>query len=222
MGVKDIVRPLLGVRLISTIKQKVLFDGSADFWERRYSQGGSSGAGSYGVLAYGKARFINSFVQTNSVGSVIEFGCGDGNQLSLAEYPRYIGLDVSRSAIGMCITRFAHDPTKSFVFYDGAYLLDNSGWLAADLAISLDVIYHLVEDEIFESYMKQLFIAALRYVIVYSTNQELLRSAPHVRHRSFTSWVDSNLSDWKLINVQAGPSTTVDRADFYVYEKIGT
>lgn len=74
------------------------FGGSREYWEARYSQDGDSGSGSIGRLARFKAEFLNSFVLEHDVGSVIEFGCGDGRQLQLAEYPRYIGLDVSRVA----------------------------------------------------------------------------------------------------------------------------
>lgn len=34
----------------------------------------------------------------------------------------------------------------------------------AELALSLDVIYHLNEDEIYEEYMQQLFKAGIRYI----------------------------------------------------------
>ena len=90
---------------------------------------------------------------------MIEFGCGDGHQLSLAEYPGYIGLDVSRSAIGLCQRRFTGDRTKSFFLYDGACFTDRSSLFTADLAISLDVIFHLIEDAVFDTYMTHLFAA---------------------------------------------------------------
>ena len=99
----------------------------------------------------------SNFVQAHEIRSVIEFGCGDGNQLSLADYPRYIGLDVSRSAIELCKRRFAGDVTKSFFLYDGTCFADRAGLFTADLAISLDVIYHLTEEAIFEAYMAHLF-----------------------------------------------------------------
>ena len=90
---------------------------------------------------------------------MIEFGCGDGNQLSLAEYPSYIGLDVSRTAIGLCQRRFSGDPAKSFFLYDGTCFTDRAGVFAADLALSLDVVYHLTEDAVFETYLRHLFAA---------------------------------------------------------------
>src|SRR5689334_14993422 len=91
---------------IQTFKRK---GGSASYWADRYQAGGNSGVGSYGVLADFKAATLNDFVAANNVGSVIEFGCGDGNQLSLANYPRYLGLDVAKGAIELCRTRFGGD-----------------------------------------------------------------------------------------------------------------
>jgi hypothetical protein len=64
--------------------------------------GGTSGPDSYNASAEAKAAFLNEFVRARDVRSVIEFGCSDGNQLSLADYPSYIGLDVSRTAIELC------------------------------------------------------------------------------------------------------------------------
>jgi SAM-dependent methyltransferase len=218
MTVKDVVRPIPGVRQISLLRQRIHFDGSASFWERRYARGGTSGPGSYGTLARSKSEFLNDFVRSSSVQSVIEFGCGDGNQLSLAKYPSYIGLDVSRSAIGLCKTRFADEPDKSFFLYDSSCFVDRVGLFKADLALSLDVVYHLIEDPIFEAYMKQLFDAAERYVIVYSTNAVIRDDAPHVRHRPFSSWIDENCQRWRLKEVTGGPGSGPRRADFFVYE----
>src|SRR2546430_9246523 len=154
MTIKDLIRPIPGVRRMSIYRQRVLFRTSADFWERNYARGDTSGPGSYGAAAEGKAQFLNQFVAANNVTSVIEFGCGDGNQLSLARYPRYIGLDVSRQAIDLCERRFADDKTKSFFLYDGRYFHDHGRVLSADAALSLDVIYHLVEDDVFDTYIK--------------------------------------------------------------------
>ena len=72
-------------------------------------------------------EFLNNFVNKNNIDSVIEFGCGDGHQLSLADYPRYIGLDVSRTAIELCSHRFLNDPTKSFFLYDGSVFCRSCG-----------------------------------------------------------------------------------------------
>jgi SAM-dependent methyltransferase len=217
MYVKDLIRPLPGVRTISLLRQRAAFRGSARYWELNYARGGTSGAGSYDALAEGKAAFLNDFVRTYEIGSVIEFGCGDGNQLSLASYPAYIGLDVSRTAIQWCQQRFGDDPAKSFFLYDGGCFTDRAGVFTADLALSLDVIYHLTEDEVFETYLAHLFAAGRRYVIIYATNGERNGTAPHVRHRHFTPWVEAHRPDWRLLDVTPGPNHGPGRADFFTY-----
>lgn len=101
--------PVLGrvVRVIwSAFRSHSDFPGSLAYWENRYSAGGTSGSGSYDQLAVYKAQVINGFVDAHAVTGVLELGCGDGNQLKLARYPRYLGLDVSNSAIERCRTLF--------------------------------------------------------------------------------------------------------------------
>jgi SAM-dependent methyltransferase len=219
MNVKDIMRPLPGVRRASLLRQRIAYTGSARFWEENYAEGRTSGSGSYGALAEGKSQYLNELVRARGVRSVIEFGCGDGNQLSLGEYPSYIGLDVSRSAIELCQRRFADDSSKSFFLYDGGCFADRAGLFIADLALSLDVIYHLTEDAVFEAYLAHVFAAGQRLVVVYSTNAELSGTAPHVRHRHFTPWVEANCPGWTLTGVTRGPSAERARADFFVYER---
>ncbi len=219
MNVKDVLRPLPGLRQASLLRQRLAYTGSARFWEETYTQGATSGNGSYGTLAEGKSQFLNRLVRERAVHSVIEFGCGDGNQLSLADYPSYIGLDVSRTAVSLCQRRFADDPTKSFFLYDGTCFTDRANLFAAELALSLDVVYHLTEDAVFETYLTHLFAAAQRLVIVYSTDMETGGTAPHVRHRRFTPWVEANCPGWTLTKVTSGPNTQTARADFHLYER---
>ncbi len=194
------------------------FENSADYWERRYASGGNSGAGSYSKFAEFKAEFLNEFVRERSVRTVIEFGCGDGNQLSLAQYPEYKGYDVSRVAVELCRKRFASDATKTFG------LISEYKDEAADLALSLDVIYHLVEDAVFEAYMRMLFAASTRHVIVYSSDADVSESVPHVRQRKFSKWVQENISNWALVDripnryPYRGDGTKGSFADFFVYQ----
>src|SRR5260370_10285215 len=218
--VKDLIRPLPGVRQVSLLRQRMGFHGSALYWERNYARGGTSGPGSYDALAEAKAAFLNDFARAREVRSVIEFGCGDGNQLSLAGYPSYTGLDVSRSAIELCKRRFAGDPTKSFFLYDGACFSDRAGLFTADLAISLDVIYHLTEDAVFETYIAHLFAAGARFVIVYATNRAISATALHVRHRYFTQWVEAHGQACQLLQVTPGPNPGHDRAEFFTFERV--
>lgn len=220
MTAKNLLRPLPGVKRLSLLRERLSFTGSAQYWERNYARGWTSGDGSYGALAHGKADFLNAFVRERHIRSVMEFGCGDGNQLSLAEYPRYVGMDISQTAIDLCKLRFRDDPTKSFFLYDGARFVDRAGLFTADLALSLDVVFHLVEDLVFETYMAHLFAAGQLYVVVYSTNSSIGGTAPHVRHRQFTSWVEDNCPQWRLEQLVEGPNSDVGRADFFVYRRL--
>ena len=192
---------------------------SREYWEQRYSMGGTSGAGSYDKLAEFKAEVINSFMKNYQINSVIEFGCGDGNQLSMFDFPSYIGLDVSRTAIKLCIERFKYDKSKSFFLYDSICYKDNQAIFKADLAISLDVLYHLVEDNIFELYMNHLFESAERYVIIYASNFNS-KQTNHIKHRQFSIWIDNNLSNWKLIDIIKNKYPNESLADFFIYQNI--
>jgi len=72
----------------------MLLRNSAEHWERRYRRCGNSGAGSHERLAIFKADVLTDFIATHGIRSVIVFGCGDGAQLRLAQYPTHIGIDV--------------------------------------------------------------------------------------------------------------------------------
>lgn len=229
-GIKKKIKNMLNksslVKYISEVLyakiNRVKFPGSLEYWELRYKHGGTSGAGSYGILAEFKAEVINSFIQDNKINSIIEFGCGDGDQLSLFKISKYIGLDVSKSIIKRNIIKFKGDPTKSFFLYDPLCFLDNAKVFKAELALSLDVIYHLVEDEIFETYMKHLFSSAERYVIIYSSdsNKNDPRLGAHCRNRRFSDWIKANLKNWKLIKIIKNRFPEKSQSDFFIYKKI--
>jgi SAM-dependent methyltransferase len=164
---------------------------SSDYWERRYRAGGHSGAGSSGHLAAFKAGVINGFVADNAIGNVLDLGCGDGHLLSLLRVPEYVGVDVSGAALASCVVRF---PQHRFV---PLAALDAS--TRADLVLSIDVLFHLVEDAVFAAYMHALFDHAKRFVLIYSSNVERDWSSPHVRHRRFTDYVADCRPEWRFL-----------------------
>jgi len=206
--------------------QILTFPGSLKYWESRYRGNGTSGSGSFGRLAEFKANILNSFVDNNNVRSVIEFGCGDGNQLSLAHYPSYIGIDTSYKAVEICKKLFKEDKSKSFFIYDPFCFADNHRLFQADLAISLDVIYHLVEDEIYKAHMAHLFRASKSYVIIYSSDHEEHHKSAHVRHRNFSPWVELHCKNWSLLKkiknkypYDLDDSFDTSKANFFIYKK---
>jgi SAM-dependent methyltransferase len=195
--------------------------GSPEYWEQRYADGGNSGAGSYNRLAKFKADFLNHFVADNQVASLIEFGCGDGAQLAMLDCPSYVGVDISPTVLARTAGRFANDPSKRFILVDALGADER-----ADTTLSLDVIYHLIEDPVFERYMATLFDRAGRFVVIYSNDEDAPWDGTHVRYRAFSRWVAANRPEFELIAVEKNPypegaedpeNTSI--ADFYVYRR---
>lgn len=198
------------------------FPGSRAYWEARYAGGDTSGHGSEEHLAIFKAEVLNRFVVARDISSVVEFGCGDGNQLIYLEFPEYLGFDVSHSALVICERYYKDDPSKTFRPVD-----DYTGELG-DLVISLDVVQHLVEDQVYHEYMQRLFAAARSYVVIYSGNfadRRIVRGS-HVRYREFMSWVADYQPDWELIEHipnRFPRSEYVDGSlsEFFIYGRAG-
>lgn len=219
---KKIVKVVLPYGIVMLFKKhKKKFPGSREYWENRYAKGGNSGAGSYNRLAVFKSEVINDFVEKNKVQTVIEFGCGDGNQLSLAEYPKYTGFDVSETSIKLCRNRFKEDNSKEFLLLE-----EYRGFHKAELVLSLDVIYHLIEDKVFEEYIQNLFQTATNFVIIYSCDYDSKGNNFHTKPRKFTKYIENNVKDWNLIehipnkypHDKKNRSNT-SRSDFFIYTK---
>ncbi len=193
------------------------FPGSARYWEMRYRLGGTSGAGSYGPDRQYKATFLNRFFRVHDVASVIDFGFGDGSQLQDLHVRRYLGFDVSPAAVERCRALFANDSTKEF------QLVSDYRGERAQASLSLDVLYHLVEDEVFDLYLARLFSAAERWVIVYATNNEDGRAVRgrHVRDRAFTAIAAERFAEFRLVESPPRPPEldNVDGASFFVFER---
>jgi len=194
------------------------------YWENRYKNNGNSGCGSYNHLATFKADVINMFLKTNQIQSMIDHGVGDGNQLKLlnTEALQYTGLDVSPTIIQRCKSAFKDDANKQF-FHTSAVPQSLTG----ELVISCDVLYHLINDDVYYNYVKQLFAYSTKYVIIYANNTDL-NHAPHVKFRKFTDYIEKTYPAWKLVKYIANPhkqkiigqqNDTTSPSDFYIYEK---
>lgn len=209
--IKQIINKLLGRKKFSSL----------NYWENRYAGGINSGDGSYGRLSIFKADVINKLIKELAIHSAIEIGCGDGHQLSMVNYPVYTGMDVSSTIIDFCRQKFIDDATKKFILYKpDSFVADET--LKADVAISLDVLYHIVEERNYHKYLMDLFSLGRKHVIVYSTNFYLCE-AQHVLHRKFTDDI-RHFSEWKLIeeikNPFPGNGNQESMANFFVFTKI--
>ena len=194
---------------------------SKEYWEQRYQDGGTSGSGSYNRLAVFKAEVINDFITENDVHSMIEWGCGDGNQLGMFQTIDYRGYDVSETAVEICNYKYKNDPYKKFFTYDGSILKIKN----ADLAVSLDVIFYLVEDENYKNYMENLFSSSDKYICIYSSDFEQ-DSGLHELKRNFTKYVKQKFPDWELFKYirnkypyDENDKDNTSLSDFYFYVK---
>jgi hypothetical protein len=158
------------------------------YWQERYQQNGDSGAGSYGLLADYKAAVINRYLREQAIQSVIEFGVGDGHQLTLIDYPSYLGLDVASSSIERCCQRFAHDQRKSFLLYRPS-AFQNHGVLQADLVVCLDVLYHITDEADFRKTLADMVSCTARFLLLYTQLYPLGNQGLHIADRALVPYL---------------------------------
>ena len=102
------------------------------------------------------------------------------------------------------------------------------------MAVSLDVIYHLIENTVFHEYMNALFQSSHKWVVIYSSNttqEEFDKLYPtsravHVKHRRFSDWIACHAMEWKEVGqapnrypFQQEDPTNTAFAEFFAYEK---
>ncbi len=206
------------IRCLAALR-RLRYPGSLRYWERRYARGGHSGAGSQGRLAAYKANWLNQFVQENAVQTVVEFGCGDGQQIQLANYPDYLGLDVAPSAIRRCRALFAADTRKRFDLYDPYHFSPETA--RAELALSVEVLFHVTEDALYQRYLRHLFAASSRWVVIFSADEPDRTGGrfPHLKPRRFTADVPPG---WALRRRDDNPCADISISNFFVFEKTGS
>jgi trans-aconitate methyltransferase len=196
---------------------------SKHYWEKRYKENGNSGSGSYNNLAIFKAEIINNFININKIITIIDYGVGDGNQLKLinTEHKKYIGIDVSPTIIKKCKETFINDSTKTF------FLENEVNNQQAELVLSCDVIYHLIEDDVYNTYMNNLFNMSSKFVIIYAKNANI-NHCSHVKFRKFTDYINITFKEYKLIEHISNKfpqkklgekNETTSPSDFYIFKK---
>jgi cyclopropane fatty-acyl-phospholipid synthase-like methyltransferase len=184
------------------------------FWESNYKHGGNSGSGSYGILCDFKTDVLNTFITANNITSILDLGCGDGNQIKKILTYKYVGLDIIPSAVEKCKLMFKNDTTKTFECSQAYSFSD-----IFDMTISLDVIYHIVEDENYYQYILNLFKCSKRWVIIYSSNYNGSK-VQHMHPRKFTDDLEKLVPDFKLVKKIPQVYPDISSADFYIYERI--
>lgn len=177
------------------------------YWQDRYRQGGDSGAGSYGEHAEYKAAVVNKVFRQYGVKSVLEFGCGDGNQLRYMDYQQYVGLDVSREAVNRCRRMFASDETKRFKTYSPRRGLREGMF---DATISLEVLMHVIDEVDFVATLDLMFEHSRDIVVIQAPLIELIPYTPgsHELHRELMPYLEDY--PFTLLDVIVHPSVTYE------------
>ena len=181
------------------------FIDSRNYWEERYYYGGNSGKGSYAKDAIQKANFLNNIILNYGLNKIIDVGCGDGNNLKFFKSDFYIGIDVSKTVIEKNILSFQGHKNKKFFFLNDNHSkilneINSSIKNDESLIISFDVIFHLVEDNIYKEHINFINNINARYCIITSSDNNIDYNpiVPHVRHRNYSN--DLKRIGWALID----------------------
>lgn len=108
------------------------------------------------------------------------------NRVSLVAYLSYYGRDIRRSAVARSRQRVAGDSSKTFVRYEPSQHDAESH--RADVALSLDVSFHLVKDDFYSTFIRHLFDSAVRYVVIYSSHEDRSWTGRGKHHRNHDRW----------------------------------
>jgi len=183
------------------------------YWEERYANGGNSGAGSYGQEAMVKSFIVNQVIEDYKVKFVQEVGCGDGNNLqfyNIKEY--YVGYDISDTAIKLCWQKYSDK---------GNYLFTTEPeelGFGADLCLCLDVLFHQVDDKLYEETLDLLFKRNANYVLIYTYDYEDNNPdwGKHMKFRKSSADIEARGYNYKLKLTAAGYDM---KKTFLLYEK---
>ncbi len=216
---KPVYAPFYWLKLV---KNKVFnpFKSSKKYWEKWHINNKNKET-KYNQISEFKIQVVNDWIHQYKIKNVIDFGCGDGSILNHISFENYLGVDVSETAIDLCQKKQKKDASIAFI------TLEKYKGAKAQMTISLDVIYYLVEDLIYKQYLTKLFDSSESYVLIYSTNvngyNELI---PHIKHRQFTDWVKKCKKDFVLINHIKDENQNFEgheqanKCEFYLYQKL--
>jgi hypothetical protein len=108
---------------------------------------GSSGPGSSIENSEPYIKFLQNFIQTNGIATVVDAGCGDWSFSKTIDWGKtnYIGIDIVKPVIERCQTRFV-SPQIAFMHGD----INEIELPAGDLLICKDVLQYLSNSEVIQ------------------------------------------------------------------------
>lgn len=195
------------------------WNSTQSYWENRYA----GGLNSFPTLAscpppgyVVRTEFIKAWLESvpEPPRVIIDLGVGDGCQAwlttqALPTVESYIGLDLSETAVrrarffleqkmqDLTLMNRTGPPQLEFHAYDGYTIPPAIFGRQADIAISLQVLMHVLEDTLFEAYMGLLFSCSSKYVLIQAVDDVF--AASHIRLWRFTEWIERKAPSWRLI-----------------------
>lgn len=147
------------------------------YWNARYAQGQTSGAGSYGE---GLRRKLKALEAIPDVSSVLEIGCGDFNfgKHVMFQYKlpmeHYTGYDISKVIL-----------ERNRGFYPKCTWLNEFPNQGADLLLCVDVLFHVLDDSTNEQLLDNLSKLWTKYLVVTGYEKEQTGLSQHLTGRKF-------------------------------------
>lgn len=157
-----------------------------EYWDGRYKERLGSGEGSRGDLLEYKAKYLNDLFKKYEVESVFDFGCGDGYLANLLECKQYFGVDISQHAAQQC-RELVKKP--NFVFEQGHFgnygadvikrKFNNLFGVDVDAVMCIDVLYHIMDENLVEIVLQSMFGAKAKIVITYTIPNKNMDGKKH-------------------------------------------
>jgi SAM-dependent methyltransferase len=210
---------------------------TAGYWERRYLHGGFSGAGSRGESLSQKIGFAHTVygdVQKEGGCGVLDLGCGDGRfaagfvKFGLEEqvnFTAYRAVDISPKALEIAEEFCRHNVPPEEVNRHMSFELFRPDRPEQPitpgvfgLGLSLEVIFHILEDDIYDLYMRTLFDRCRTVFIQTAADPEPVRTAgDHIVWRDTQEWVWTHRPEAVCIHHIPRPFGDRSFSDFFVY-----
>jgi hypothetical protein len=131
-----------------------------DYWERRYSQGGTSGLGSVGKSREWKWNHI--LAHAGMMDEVIDIGCGDLRFWEGRNCENYIGIDVSPTIIQKNIRERPH---WKFILQDAQTPIKGIG---ARIVLCLDLLFHILDDSTYFRILENLCMYSKEWIFIFT------------------------------------------------------
>jgi SAM-dependent methyltransferase len=153
----------------------------AGYWQERYLAGKGSGPSSRGDIAAAKTDRINRLLD-GTTRTVVDWGVGDGTVAAGIYADRYLGVDITQAALDLAREACGPRPGWSWLLIDPHTPPPLT--VHADLALSLDVLFHLTDDQAYQTYLRLLFGSAPT-ALIRASNYEAPRD-DHMRRRRWS------------------------------------